>query len=96
MKNKTRTFLLIALVLLLAVVITEPLAAQCAMCRATSESNLKAGGGDPRGLNAGIMYMFLLPYLIVGCIGIWWWRNRKSEPAVDEDQFREDELVALK
>jgi len=42
---------------------------------------LKAGGGDPIGLNAGILYMLSLPYLIVGGIAIWWWRNRKQDLA---------------
>jgi hypothetical protein len=96
MNNKFSYILLFALILVLAFVAAEPASAQCAMCRATSESNLKAGGGDPRGLNAGIMYMFLLPYLIVGSIGIWWWRNRKSEPGDEGDQFLEDELVMTK
>jgi hypothetical protein len=54
------------------------------MCKASAESNLKAGGGDPRGLNNGILYMLFLPYLIVASIGYWWWRNRKSEQQVGE------------
>jgi hypothetical protein len=53
--------------------------AQCAMCKGAAEANLKSGGGDPKGLNAGILYMLVMPYLIVGGIGYWWWRNRKPE-----------------
>lgn len=65
----------------------DPASAQCAMCKASSEANLKAGGGDPKGLNAGILYMLMLPYMVVGGIGVWWWRNRKrneNNPDVDE------------
>lgn len=73
-----RSVFLIAVLLVIAAII-DPVFAQCAMCKASSESNLKSGGGDPVGLNAGILYMLSLPYLIVGGIAIWWWRNRKQE-----------------
>ena len=65
--------------------------AQCAMCKGVAETNLKQGGGDPVGLNNGILYMLCLPYLLVGSIGLWWYRHRKKdrEQAVDltEDDF---------
>ena len=70
---------LAGVVFLMITLIAEPAAAQCAMCKASSEANLKAGGGDPRGLNAGILYMLSLPYLLVLGIGYWWWSNRKKE-----------------
>lgn len=79
MTSKTLKFVVLSLIVLAIIAIADPLAAQCAMCKATSETNLKAGGGDPKGLNAGILYMFLLPYLLVGSLGYWWWRNRKLE-----------------
>lgn len=78
MTRKILKYIAFALVILL-VLAAEPLAAQCAMCKASAETNLKAGGGDPQGLNAGILYMLMLPYLLVGSMGYWWWRNRKSE-----------------
>ena len=78
MTRKILKYIAFALIILL-VLAAEPLAAQCAMCKASAETNLKAGGGDPQGLNAGILYMLMLPYLLVGSIGYWWWRNRKSE-----------------
>lgn len=67
------------IVILMMAAFPDMLSAQCAMCKASSEANLKAGGGDPKGLNAGILYMLSLPYLIVGGIGIWWWRNQKKQ-----------------
>ena len=36
--------------------------AQCAMCKATAESNPNIGGG----LNAGIEYILIVPYLLLG------------------------------
>ena len=49
------------------------------MCRMSAESNLKNGGTDGKGLNAGILYMLATPYLIVAGIGYVWWRNRRKE-----------------
>lgn len=43
--------------------------AQCAMCRATVDSNLSEGRGViGTGLNFGIMYLFIMPYLLVGVL----------------------------
>jgi hypothetical protein len=62
------------------------LAAQCPMCRMTAESNLQNGGTAGAGLNAGIMYMLVAPYLIVGGIAFWWWRNKKKEASEDKTE----------
>jgi hypothetical protein len=53
--------------------------AQCPMCRMSAESNLANGGTDGKGLNAGILYMLAMPYLLVGAIGFWWWKNRRRD-----------------
>ena len=52
--------------------------AQCPMCKMSAESNLKNGGADGKGLNAGILFILSLPYLIVGSIGYVWWRNQRA------------------
>jgi hypothetical protein len=52
------------------------LLAQCPMCRATAESNLANGGTEGQGLNKGILYLFFTPYLIIGTLAFFWWRNR--------------------
>lgn len=44
------------------------LSAQCAMCRANAESNLKEGGTIAKGLNTGILYLMTIPYLILGTL----------------------------
>ncbi len=53
--------------------------AQCPMCRMAAESNLKNGGSAGKGLNAGILYMLVVPYLVVGTIGFIWWKNHKRQ-----------------
>lgn len=79
MANKTLKVAALILLLIGVVALIDPIAAQCAMCKGSVEANLKSGGGDVRGLNAGILYMLLLPYVLVGSIGVWWWRNRRSD-----------------
>jgi hypothetical protein len=75
--------LLAFLVLIFVSVDLAELYAQCPMCRMSAESNLKDGGTAGRGLNAGILYMLSMPYLLVAGIGYVWWRNKKNS---DEDE----------
>lgn len=53
--------------------------AQCPMCKMSAENNLKDGGTAGKGLNKGIFMMLGMPYVLVGTIGILWYRNRKKE-----------------
>ena len=39
--------------------------AQCAMCKASVESDLKNGGSIGTGLNTGILYLMAIPYIIL-------------------------------
>lgn len=54
------------------------LVAQCPMCKMAAESNLKNGGSAGKGLNAGILYMLITPYILVGGLAFWWFKNRKK------------------
>ncbi|QSE97101.1 hypothetical protein [Fulvivirga lutea] len=59
--------------------LTQEVLAQCAMCRATVENNLSNGDiGIGAGLNFGILYLFVMPYLAVGIIGFFWYRHSKA------------------
>lgn len=86
--------LLLTIALLLVSALWGDAQAQCAMCKAAAEANIKAGGTDPVGLNAGILYMLFAPYLLVASIGIWWWRNRKTEAELGPT-YTEEELSQL-
>lgn len=69
---KNRSFILLLLILLVSV----PSEAQCAMCRAVLES--EEGGEMAKGINNGIMYLMIFPYLLVGGIGYIIYRNRQK------------------
>lgn len=78
MKNWQKVLVTIAFLLL----ISQAGSAQCAMCRATVDSNLSEGRGViGTGINFGIMYLFVTPYLLVGAMIFLWYRNGKKELA---------------
>lgn len=53
--------------------------AQCAMCRATIETNVSNGDTSiGAGLNLGILYLLIMPYVIAGVIGYFWYKNSKK------------------
>lgn len=54
--------------------------AQCAMCRASVENNISEGStGLSAGLNTGILYLFVTPYLMVAFIGfLWYWKSKNK------------------
>ena len=53
--------------------------AQCAMCKATAETNLSGGGSAAEGLNGGILYLMAFPYILLLIVGIAWYRKRKGD-----------------
>jgi H+/Cl- antiporter ClcA len=53
--------------------------AQCAMCRSTLENNFSNGdAGIAAGINIGILYLLVLPYLAVVVIGLLWYKSTKN------------------
>ena len=77
-----------SLIMLCVIVTPTEVQAQCPMCRMSAESNLKGGGSAGKGLNAGILYMLSMPYVIVAGIGFAFWRYRKGK---DEEMTYDEE-----
>jgi len=69
---KTKFFVLILLLLLVSL----PADAQCAMCRAVLEN--EDGGSAAKGINNGIVYLMIFPYLLIGGIGYAIYKMRKN------------------
>ena len=63
----------IIIILLLA---SLPAEAQCAMCRAVLES--EESGQAAKGINNGIIYLMIFPYLLIGAVGYAIYRSRKK------------------
>ncbi|GAB4141757.1 MAG: hypothetical protein Fur0041_16970 [Bacteroidia bacterium] len=51
--------------LFLLVAFAVELSAQCAMCKATVESNNSNGGTAAGGINDGIIYLMFIPYILL-------------------------------
>lgn len=55
--------------------------AQCAMCKSSVESS----NGDSKlikfgaGLNKGILYLMVVPYILAGTVGFLWYRNSRKQ-----------------
>lgn len=77
-------------VIVIAIVLSSATAsnAQCPMCKASVESNLKEGGSTGKGLNNGIMYLLAAPYLAMAGVGFLWYKKFKKKD-VDVDVKRE-------
>ena len=60
--------------MLLTISIVE---AQCAMCRAVLES--EEGQATAKGINNGIVYLMIIPYVLVGGIGFVIFRKLKQK-----------------
>lgn len=69
---------LVVLFVLMILFLNIDLVAQCPMCKMAAESNLKNGGSAGKGLNAGILYMLITPYILVGGLAFWWFKNKKK------------------
>jgi hypothetical protein len=75
-----KSFKYIIVILLLAVVSLQTASAQCAMCRATIENNVSNGDLTVgAGLNMGILYLFIAPYLLLTVLGVLWYKKAKRK-----------------
>lgn len=65
--------------MILTLVVSAQSWAQCAMCRSTLENNVSNGEATvAAGVNAGILYLFVMPYLMVFIIGLLWYKNSRG------------------
>lgn len=80
---KVKAFLVFFIAYLLSSTLSV---AQCAMCRATLETNVSNGSQEHLAstLNFGILYLFAAPYLLVATVGYIWYRQSRS-PAKNEN-----------
>lgn len=51
--------------------------AQCAMCRAVLES--EEGQSVAKGINNGIIYLMILPYILIGGVGYFVYKKIKNK-----------------
>lgn len=72
MKKLVPTIFLVSLLLLLP----EVAEAQCSMCRAVLQS--EADQSAAKGINDGILYLMIFPYILIGGVGYFIYRSKKN------------------
>ena len=71
MKKMRMVFLIFSL----SIVVKGTVTAQCSVCSKTAS---QLGPKAASGLNTGIIYLMLTPFLISGYIGYRWWKNNRD------------------
>lgn len=71
--KKCGMILLLVLGLLL---VNADMQAQCSICTKTAQ---QMGERPAKALNAGILYLAAMPFLIFSYIGYRWWKSQRSE-----------------
>jgi len=68
----------IVLALVLSIVVPIVSFGQCAMCRTQLENNVSNGNpGIAAGINTGILYLLIMPYLIILTLGYFWYKSSR-------------------
>ncbi|OAD90546.1 MULTISPECIES: hypothetical protein [Flavobacteriaceae] len=73
----------IFILFILLLIVVLPAEAQCAMCRAVLES--EEGGQAAKGINNGIVYLMIFPYLLIAGVGYAIYRSRKKARSENTD-----------
>ena len=71
-----KRIILFLLVFSLCIISVDLVQAQCSICTRTAE---QLGEKPAKGLNAGILYLALTPFIIMGFIGYRWWKSNKED-----------------
>jgi hypothetical protein len=64
-----------SLVFICLISISADVSAQCAMCKAAQNSS----GFSSRGLNMGILYLMIIPYIAFSALAFFWYRASKKQ-----------------
>lgn len=67
-RNRKFRYIYILLLIGIFLFLNSDSFAQCALCKANAESDLKNGGTTAKGLNHGILYLMTIPYIILGTL----------------------------
>jgi hypothetical protein len=72
-------YLIVLALVLLVTLAPESAMAQCPMCKASAESSMKEGSRVAIGLNKGILYLLMMPYLFYGVLFLlYWFKTRRK------------------
>jgi len=92
-----KRFLTVSIAFIITILYSTATFAQCAMCRSTVESNISEDGVNfAAKLNTGILYLFVMPYLLALVIGYFWWKkSREQRRFMEEAELRKRRIAGL-
>ena len=91
---KSKLLRLLAFVWIFLTITSGKLFSQCAMFRASVETNVNEDGiGFAAKLNTGILYLFVTPYLLAVIIGYFWFKkSMEHKRKLEEEELRKRRL----
>lgn len=63
---------------IIGIVFQSGLFAQCSACKATVESQIQNGSMTPNGINDGILYLMIIPYVLMLAVGYVVYKNYRK------------------
>ncbi|MCD0487705.1 hypothetical protein LPB86_05665 [Pedobacter sp. MC2016-14] len=77
-----RIIIIFLFILATAAAINTPASAQCAMCTINAEQGVKNGNTQAKGINSGVLYLMVMPYLFIGGLGLLWYFKFRKRPSI--------------
>ena len=77
--NKKTRFLSFVILITILLGSLQEVCAQCQTCKANVETNLAAGGTMGLGINSGILYLLVMPYILIMTVGLAWYFTRRKK-----------------
>lgn len=65
----------ILFVLMLSASNLSTVSAQCAMCAISAEQGTKNGNTQGKGINSGVIYLMVIPYILIAGLGVLWYKK---------------------
>jgi len=53
--------------------------AQCAMCTINAEQGVKNGNTQAKGINSGVIYLMVIPYILIAGLGVLWYKKYRTQ-----------------
>lgn len=80
--NRYIPYIAVIAMIMVLFLVPESAFAQCPMCKASAESSMKEGSRVAVGLNKGILYLLVLPYLFYGVLFLIYWLKTRRKVVV--------------
>ena len=70
---------LLLTILSFIILASNKLVAQCAMCKGAAETSIEAGNAQAAGINAGVLYVIVIVFIILSGFVYLFWKYRNYD-----------------